>query len=606
MRQLKLKQIIRLFGLIATAGIVASALIALTASNEIRIGGRLYREIVLGKDLVADILPPPSYIVEAYLVVTLARDREITPDTARTRLRKLREDYDTRRAYWLESALREDLVDQVAHRSHVEASAFWSTAERELLPALERDDTVAAASAYHAAARSYERHRIIVDRLVADAGVYNLAVEARARRSGIMALVAAAGVLTLLGLVLIQGLRMLAHRVVSPIGRITQTMTRIAGGDLETTVADLERADEIGTMARALEVLRVNEVAARSERAIDAQRRASEEEESRDAADRATRAAEAIVVSSIGHALERLSNGEMAYRMAVTLPPAYAKLQDDFNTVAERLDHALTRIMDAALEIRSGSSEIQHAARDLSLRTEQQAASLEQTAAALDEITAAVGQTAAGAGHAFTTVRAMTEEADASARVVGKTIDAMSAISGSASQIGAIVGVIEEIAFQTNLLALNAGVEAARAGESGKGFAVVAVEVRALAQRSADAARQVKVLIETSNGHVDLGVKLAAGTGETLDRMLVQVRNIDELVSQIAASAAEQATGLNEVNTAINHMDQVTQQNAAMVEQTTAATYALGRQVDALQAEVGVFRLSARGPAGSPRLLAAR
>ena len=245
--------------------------------------------------------------------------------------------------------------------------------------------------------------------------------------------------------------------------------------------------------------------------------------------------------------------------------------------------------------IRSGSSEISQAADDLSRRTEQQAASLEETAAALDEITATVNRTASGARQASDVVQAARGDAESSGTVVREAVTAMGAIGKSANEISQIIGVIDEIAFQTNLLALNAGVEAARAGEAGRGFAVVATEVRGLAQRSAEAAKEIKALITTSTAHVGSGVSLVGQTGEALQRIVDRVAEIDTLVSEIAASAQEQAIGLGQVNTAVNQMDQVTQQNAAMVEQTTAASHSLSREAEALAQSVDRFNVG--GPA---------
>ena len=251
--------------------------------------------------------------------------------------------------------------------------------------------------------------------------------------------------------------------------------------------------------------------------------------------------------------------------------------------------------------VRNGSDKIAEAAVHLSRRTEQQAASLEETAAAMEEITTTVGQTASGAKKAADVVARARDDARRSGEVVGEAVAAMTAIEGSSQQVGQIIGVIDEIAFQTNLLALNAGVEAARAGEAGRGFAVVAQEVRALAQRSADAAKEIKTLISTSTQQVGAGVSLVAQTGEALREIVGQVAAIDALVSEIAASAQEQATGLHQVNTAVNQMDQVVQQNAAMVEEATATTHSLKSEAGDLAVLVSRFQVG-DGEAGTTRL----
>ena len=253
----------------------------------------------------------------------------------------------------------------------------------------------------------------------------------------------------------------------------------------------------------------------------------------------------------------------------------------------------MTTVVTNVAAIRSGAGEISQAADDLSRRTEQQAASLEETAAALDQITATVRKTASGAKQCSDVVLAARGDAEKSGEIVRDAVGAMSAIEQSSTQISQIIGVIDEIAFQTNLLALNAGVEAARAGDAGRGFAVVASEVRALAQRSADAAKEIKTLISSSGTQVGAGVSLVGQTGEALNRIVERVAEIDGLVSEISASAQEQATGLQQVNTAVNQMDQVTQQNAAMVEQSTAASHSLSQEAETLAGSVARFQIGA-------------
>jgi methyl-accepting chemotaxis protein len=275
------------------------------------------------------------------------------------------------------------------------------------------------------------------------------------------------------------------------------------------------------------------------------------------------------------------------------VPEAYARLRTDFNAAIAQLEGAMQGVIGTAQAIDSGSREISSASDDLSRRTEQQAASLEQTAAALDEITATVKKAAEGAVHARAVAAAADEDARNGAVVVGEAVSAMDAIASTSGQISQIIGVIDEIAFQTNLLALNAGVEAARAGDSGRGFAVVASEVRALAQRSAEAAKQIKTLISASTSQVAQGVSLVGATGKSLERIIARVAEINTVIADIAAGAREQATGLQEVNTAINHMDEATQQNAAMVEESTAASHSLSQETSQLSGLIGQFRVGA-------------
>ncbi len=328
----------------------------------------------------------------------------------------------------------------------------------------------------------------------------------------------------------------------------------------------------------------------------------TESEEARIAA--RTRQATAIetqarVVTSVGAGLQQLSEGNLTAGIDEAFTTEYEKLRIDFNSAMTQLEQSLQTITARGEALHIGTSEITRAADDLSARTEQQAASLKQTASALDEITATVRNTAGGADEAHKLVSTAQAQAEASGRVVEQAVQAMSQIDQSSRQISHIIGVIDEIAFQTNLLALNAGVEAARAGDAGRGFAVVASEVRALAQRSADAAKEIKTLISASTSQVADGVKLVAEAGRALTQIAGYVAQINGVVREIAASAREQSTGLVEVNAAINQMDRVTQQNAAMVEQTTAASHSLREEILALTKLIGKYRI---GNLATPQL----
>ena len=297
-------------------------------------------------------------------------------------------------------------------------------------------------------------------------------------------------------------------------------------------------------------------------------------------------------LTEIGAGLARLADKNLEQRIEKPFMPAFEKLRVDFNLAHDNLRITLKQITDSAAVIASGSEQITSASDDLSSRTEQQASTLEETAAALEEITATVSKSAEGANHARGVVTAANADATEGALVMRQAVEAMDAIAKSAGQISQIIGVIDEIAFQTNLLALNAGVEAARAGDAGRGFAVVASEVRALAQRSAEAAKEIKGLISTSSMQVQNGVKLVAETGASLERIMTQVADINNVVVGIASGAKEQATGLAEVNSAVTRMDQVTQQNAVMVEQATAASHSLAKQANDLLALISAFRFA--------------
>lgn len=311
-------------------------------------------------------------------------------------------------------------------------------------------------------------------------------------------------------------------------------------------------------------------------------------------------AAQTALVEVLADRLSKLSAGDLTAQIAQDMSGAHGRVKDDFNSAVDSLAQAMGQVLHAVTGLRGGSDEISSASDDLSRRTEQQAASLEETAAALDEITATVKRSAEGARQAAAVAGEARGQADRSGVVVREAVAAMDGIRQTSHQISDIIGVIDEIAFQTNLLALNAGVEAARAGDSGRGFAVVASEVRALAQRSADAARQIKTLISASSAEVAQGVKLVGEAGASLEAIAGKVGEMDALVAEIAASAQEQSSGLSQVNAAVNQMDQVTQQNAAMVEQTTAAALSLKTEAEGLARLVGRFRT---GAAGAPPAL---
>ncbi|MDP3854694.1 methyl-accepting chemotaxis protein [Phenylobacterium sp.] len=389
---------------------------------------------------------------------------------------------------------------------------------------------------------------------------------------------------------------LLSRAIAAPVGAMTRVMGRLASGDNTVDVPALGRKDEVGEMAQAvlafkdaaIEKLRVEGEVAHTRATAEAERRAAEES-------RAIAAREqAVVVESLARGLSQLSDGDLTFRIEAAFAVDYAQLKSDFNAAMDRLQDTMTVISGNTASMQSGAGEISTAADDLSRRTEQQAAGLEETAAALDEITATVKKTAEGANHASKVVATARADAQESAVIVNRATEAMGEIEGSSKQIGQIIGVIDEIAFQTNLLALNAG------------FAVVASEVRALAQRSAEAAKEIKALINASSAQVGAGVELVAETGKALQRIATQVAEINASVVEIAASAQEQAVGLQQVNTAVNQMDQVTQQNAAMVEQSTAASHALANEAIELARLMGQFNIGSVAPQIETRRPAAR
>ena len=321
-----------------------------------------------------------------------------------------------------------------------------------------------------------------------------------------------------------------------------------------------------------------------------------EEERERNEKERVAREREqTLVVEGLATGLAELSAGNLTHRISEPFPGVYENLRQNFNQSITKLQAAMRKIANSADGISSEAAGISSSADNLAMRTEQQAASLEQTAAALEQVTTTVRGTASSSKEASQAVKVARTDAETAQSVMKQTLTAMSQIEASSGQIGNIISVMEEIAFQTNLLSLNAGVEAARAGDAGRGFAVVATEVRALAQRSAEASREIKELISNSSSHIEAGGRYVRQAGDALGHIAAKVVEINGLVENIAASAQEQSIALSEVNVAVNQMDQFTQQNAAMVEETTAASHSMNSEAQELARLISEFQVEGGG-----------
>jgi len=382
--------------------------------------------------------------------------------------------------------------------------------------------------------------------------------------------------------------------VVAPVGRLKAAMGRIAEEKVDTEIIDAGRRDEIGGMANALIVLR-DSVRDRIEmrgREAEQQQRLDAERHNNETVLRTASERQNYAIHEIGDALERLAQGDLTVSVG-DIGAEYDKLRRDFNAAAAALNGVMASISQTSNVVSDSAGDISEATNNLSRRTEQQAAALEETAAALDEITVAVRTASDRANEARDMVAETKKSANRSGEIVRNAVDAMGRIENSSSRINQIISVIDEIAFQTNLLALNAGVEAARAGEAGRGFAVVAQEVRELAQRSANAAKEIKTLISDSATEVGHGVALVRSTGEALLEIEKLVNQVNDHVNSIATASREQATGLQEINTSVNHMDQMTQQNAAMVEETSAAGLTLAEESRQLRELLSRLRIDA-------------
>ncbi|MEZ5713124.1 MAG: methyl-accepting chemotaxis protein [Sphingobium sp.] len=364
-------------------------------------------------------------------------------------------------------------------------------------------------------------------------------------------------------------------RVAKPLAQTATTMRAMVGGDLSTPIKGDLRADEMGDVARALVAFRQ----------ADVDKRALEEVSKQQQVERNK------IIESLSIALRHLANGNVSYRIEDQFAGQYEDLRMDFNSALTAVGSALRAVSEASDQIQIGTGEIAQASNDLSIRTEQQAAALEETSASMTTATSSVKETADAAKNANQAVRDTHDAATKGGEIVHDAISAMDEIEQSSKQISQIIALIDNVAFQTNLLALNAAVEAARAGEAGDGFAVVAAEVRGLAQRTADAANDVKKLITSSASQVENGVRLVGQAGETLDHIVERVSEITKLMNEIASSVEEESLVLVQVNSAVGEMDSMTQQNAAMVEQSTASARNLANEAVSLARLVGNFQI---------------
>ena len=406
------------------------------------------------------------------------------------------------------------------------------------------------------------------------------------------AMLTAAG---LLGLVLAAFGVLVSNRVIRGITGLTFAMTEIADQKLETDIVGRDRTDEIGAMAKALEIFRQaasGKLELEKDAVLQRERAEIERVQMQQDAEEAAQQRLRQATSGLAAGIKRLASGDLDFQLTEAFAPDFEQLRHDLNAAISQLHETLGSVATGSVSIATGTREISQSSDDLSKRTEQQAAALEQTAAALDQITVNVTSSAKRTEEARQIASQANNSAAESGKVVASAVDAMRRIEEASGQIANIIGVIDEIAFQTNLLALNAGVEAARAGDAGKGFAVVAQEVRELAQRSAQAAKEIKELIRNSSVEVDGGVKLVRETGESLKTIEQYIVAINEHMAAISTAAREQSVGLAEVNTAINQMDQVTQKNAAMVEETNAASASLANEGTKLRELIAQFKLA--------------
>ncbi|MFO6419336.1 methyl-accepting chemotaxis protein [Hylemonella sp. W303a] len=487
--------------------------------NDLRVNGDVYKRIIQGKDLIADILPPPAYIIESYLTTRQMMDAGSGKAVAdlKARLQRLRDEYETRQTFWRGESLEPEIARVMLEDSYQPARRFYGRAFDEFVPALEQGDRVRAQAVLDELGQLYETHRQSIDKVVQLTNARNARDEALAQERIVKDSLVMLSIL-LLAIVLASTAAML----------IARGTLRLLGGEpaYAMGIADLV-AD--GDLSRAIQVRQGDQ-------------------------------------SSLLGAMRRMQSS---------------------------LTGMVHRIRESAASIGSRAHEILDGNRDLADRTAQQAAALEQTTGSMQELAATVKQNAVNARQAHQFATSASSVAERGGNVVDEVVHTMESIAESSRQISDIISLIEGIAFQTNILALNAAVEAARAGEQGKGFAVVASEVRALAQRSATAAKDIKVLIQDSVGRVQSGTQQVGQAGATMRDIVSAVRTVTDIMGEISSATEEQANGIDQVNRAVAQMDEVTQHNATLVDKVAAAANALNAQARQLSEAIAAFQTAA-------------
>jgi methyl-accepting chemotaxis protein len=581
-------------GIFLALGIVLALTMDMRTLQRLKVSGPVYTQIIDSKDLIADILPPPLYVVEAYSLVSEAA---LYPDVAAQNLERLtvlRGQYQERREYWKTSTLPESIKQKLQTDVLIKGDAFWAALDGISRQALANRDDPTVINQLKTLKMAFHTHEKAVNELVDMGNAYGKQKEnSAADESRTLETISytLGGTLIVLSL---GSLLFVRRRALRPLRDMTTAMTTMAMGNLQNEPPYLDRHDEIGDIANALAVFRnaglekrqMEEDAERARGADDEQRRLRENE----------RMVESdtlrFVVEELGAGLNRLADCNMRMTIDMAFDPRFEVLRTDFNNSIAIFQTTLRKVQTETEHLQTNSREMRNASDNLARRTEQQAAALEETAAALEQVASTVATSANRTRETLNLVKEARQSATASSNVVKDAVTAMERIETASSEIVSIISVIDEIAFQTNLLALNAGVEAARAGEAGKGFAVVAQEVRELAQRSASAARQIKGLIERSGQEVATGVQLVGATGTALKQIGQFVAQIDDNIDSMSSVAEEQATGLQQISSSVHSLDQMTQQNAAMVEETNAISQTIADGAVMLTTLVNRFQLS--------------
>ena len=569
---------IKFGGLAIQLGMLVAVAIGGYEFETVRFGGTVHHQNQLISDVIADILPPPEYVLEAYMETTKLVDQPDSYTQRRARLAELEGQFNDREKYWRDSDLDPKLKRIMQNDAAPAAHLFWADVDQHLLPAIAHHDMPAAQAAYARIETHYQAHRHGIDALVSASNDQQSALAASTSQRIHGAAIVVLALVAALFVAISFSLAYIKRSTLDPLRVIIDALKRLAAGDSSARVDIPLRDNEIGELTEVF-----NNFRARLEASFLAREQQT-----------------GLIVASIGEGLSRLSQGDLTVRITQGLEGPFAKLESDFNAAVSALQATLDRVARATDNVGTGTRDIHEASAHLATRTQRQSGAIAQTTVAVREITNTIDQTATNAGHAREIVVQTQSEAAQSGEVLARTIAAMGDIERASSELGTIISVIDGIAFQTNLLALNAGVEAARAGDAGKGFAVVANEVRALAQRSAEAASDIKTRIGASGQMVSSGVGLVGETGEALKRIGARVGEISAIIDTIAEGTLAQATALRQVDVAMREMDGVTHENARMVEDATQSVRQLATEAERLRSHIGQFRIEGQPGAENP------
>ena len=552
--RLKIATAVNLFGVLVGVGFVAVIVTALMAIGELKVGGPIYTRIVLGKDLIADILPPPEYIIESYLEATLVLNDPASLGTRKERLAQLRKDYDARHEYWVaDSTYDPAIVGKLIGPAHAEAARFWDEVEKTLLPAIERGEMEKAAASYAAVTAAYAAHRAVIDEIVADANRYNAESEAAAARNESWYMVIVWAVSGIVLLIVLGGVLFMVTGVVRPVARMTSVMKSLAEGLLDIEIPSAHRRDEIGQMAKAVDVFRENAIEARAAKQRELEQQA-ERQQRYERMDQLTHAFDA----SVKDALLRLAHA------------------------AEQMESSSGRLSEVA-------AQSNHQVIAMTSATEEASANVQTVASSAEELSASFTEMTRRAGESADIARAATSQGSDAKGMVTSLVQ-------SADRIGEVVRLINDIAAQTNLLALNATIEAARAGEAGRGFAVVAGEVKNLASQTAKATEEIQSQI----GAVQSATQSAAGAIEAISETISRVNAIAAEISaaveqqtaathEIARSIQEAAMGTHEVSSNMAGVKETAEHTKQSAGEVRATADGLKRESEQLRTLVGRF-----------------